>query len=910
MLDYDTAIELMKKYGYSSTTHPYIYQNDDTIGICYTYDDEDFGQLERIRIFDKAEDFELFLKQMTFVKNNGRKFHIRMILDNYESTNPKVLFLRNEKLMVEGEMFDIQSFDAREAQRNQMDDVSKLIYEAGDLLLIYDEIKGRQLQYLNNIIGLKNSLREKYFELQKEVDIYNKYKVERHLTLLSDVNDIGIDDNLEISIKDKYNIYVVQLPTYEEAAEFLKEVWDLNKNLELNTKYYEAQKDELDTRNELKVVERKLDLMKKLNEDLKPFFRIDLTSKFRKINKACSYEMASMSSEAILENINRTARKYSVFEHLDLLYTSDYLREAIQNTNYADLAIKYSKNANKDFLHSYRIPPNEVAASLSVQYRDKLDVSEQAILVIYNNHKYRKMCNAILDIKDFDTLPVKKVISKISGINGFSKIKSECYDAVKRRLESPVNANIKQSLFAEYDFTTFDTFIESLIKQLVKLRNINNKMILSGDINMYLLVRKPEDISSRKFVMVTNDLTSLLVETKESKEMVGITLLKKNTPVLFSPYYLDIGDLYSKDSLEMSIKEMINFELLVEISDILINIDPVKINVVRYTSEPFVVENVSVVDDLKMNFKTTFCKFAFTNGLNEAVPELAPVSASDISSAPLSTNVENGSGGAVNPVVDQVVPASEPVVQVSEPVVQASEPVSTPVLPTPVIQAESPVVEQPSVPEEGEVENKPASLDSSKEDTSINVSKDSVSQNDSNSLKNETEEHKEVTSDEKKTEVTSVSQNEEPKVEVKPVTEKVNDVVKKEEVKEISKPVKDKKNVEQKENNSQSIVTPVTPVKQEVKVEKVPESAKVQTVINKPNPPKENVVVNKVPNGATVNSNPHNNANKAPTMANNQVKKEVKVGVIGKPVAKQVVKQVGQPVKIGQPVKSNNINNK
>lgn len=259
MLDYDTAIELMKKYGYSSTTtHPYIYQSGSTLGICYSYEDEDFGQLERIKIFEDKESFELFLKQLEWVKNNGRNFHVRMILDNYESINPKTLFLRNEKLLMDGEMFDLESYDYREMQRDQMDDVSKIIYEAGDLLLVYDEIKGRQLQYLNSIVKLKNTLREKYFELQKEVDSYNKYKVERHLTLLSEVTDIGINDSLEITVKDKYNLYVVQLPSYEEAADFLREVWELNKNLELNVKYYEAQKDETNARNELKVVEKKL----------------------------------------------------------------------------------------------------------------------------------------------------------------------------------------------------------------------------------------------------------------------------------------------------------------------------------------------------------------------------------------------------------------------------------------------------------------------------------------------------------------------------------------------------------------------------------------------------------------------------------------------------------------------------
>lgn len=620
MLDFDTALELMKKYGYSSTVHPYIYQKGDTIGICYSYNDEDFGTLERIQLFEDTESFEEFLKKLDWVKTNGRNYHVRMALDNYESTNPKVIFLRKEKIMVEGEMFDIANYDYRESQREQMDAVSKVIYEAGDLLLVYDEIKGRQLQYLKSIVKLKNSLRQKYFDLQKEVDKYNKYKVERALVLLPEVADIGINEMLEINIKDRYNMYVAQRPSYEDAVDFLKEVWDLNKNLELNVKYYEAMKEENDVRNEIKVVDQKLELMRKLNDVYKPLFGVDLVGKFRKINKSCKAFSNSISSDIIVENINTINRKYSMFDRLDILYTSDYLREAIQNTNYADLAIKYSKDATVQEVGRAKLPLNEVAASLSVQYRDRLTMEEQAILVIYNNHKYRKLCHAILQIDNFDTLPVKKVISKINGIKGFSKIKSECFDVVKKRIDDPLNAKIKETLFQNYDFTSFETFIASLIQSLMRLRNVNNKMVLNGDINMYLIVDKVEDISKEKFLMVTNDLNSLLVETKGTNRMIGITLLKENSPVLYSPYYFDVGDIYSKNaSLQMEIKEMVDFELLVETSDIVINVDPFRTNVVRYYSEPNAIDNVLVVDDLKMNYKTTFCKFAFTSNIPSVV---------------------------------------------------------------------------------------------------------------------------------------------------------------------------------------------------------------------------------------------------------------------------------------------------
>ena len=41
MLDFNTALELMKKYGYESASlHPFIFSKDNTIGICYSYVDD------------------------------------------------------------------------------------------------------------------------------------------------------------------------------------------------------------------------------------------------------------------------------------------------------------------------------------------------------------------------------------------------------------------------------------------------------------------------------------------------------------------------------------------------------------------------------------------------------------------------------------------------------------------------------------------------------------------------------------------------------------------------------------------------------------------------------------------------------------------------------------------------------
>lgn len=618
MIEIDSALSLFNKYGYSSiTTHPYIYQSGDSLGICYTYEDEDFGTLERIKVCKQLDEMKDFLEKQKWLESNAKNKRIRMILDNYESYNPKVMFLRNDKMMVQGEMADIDEYDRKETLRKSMDMASQLIYEAGDLLLVYNEIKSRQLLYLKSLVELKNLTRSKYFELQKEVDSYNKVKVKRELSLLSDYFESGINEQLEIATKDKYNKYVVQIPSLEDAQVFLKEVWDLLCTLELNPYYYDAIIEDSEIRNEIKIVDQKIAVMRNLNVSDKALFGEDLITKFQGINKSAKESNVTVSKETIAMQKEAVKRKYSYFSKLDPLYVSDYLREAVQNTNYESLALRYAPGASVEVKTKTNTPLNEIAAALTVQYKEKLSTEEQAVMVLYNNEKYRRLCDEILSIPDFVNIPVKDLVKTLSLLRGFSKLKTECYDNVRKRIDAPENVTIKTSLFSSFDFSTFETFLTSLVGKLDLLKRVNEKMKISGDINMYLSVKNVNDINNGKFIRVTSDLDDLENKAYLNKEMVGITFLEEGLPVLYSPYYFDMGDTFSKDaSPAMYIKEMVHLDLLIDMGDVNVNIDPKMTRVVNYQSSREIEGNITLVKDLTMKNIIVFCKYAFSTKNN------------------------------------------------------------------------------------------------------------------------------------------------------------------------------------------------------------------------------------------------------------------------------------------------------
>ena len=616
MLDLETVLELFRSFGFASTTsHPYIYKKGDTLGVCYTFYDNLYGELERVKFFDSKESMEDFLKRYHWFKENGLKYNVKIALDNYELVNPKVLFLRNDKLMVRGEMFNIEEFDMIENQKSSMDLNARLILESGNLLLIYDELKNRQIEYLKDLASFKNILRHKYFDLQKEIDLYNNYLITREVEELPEVlNMIGIDENTEKVLKDRYNQYRLNPPEVDVAATFVNDVWNLVQSLESNVTYYQNQIEENDLRNEIRTVNKKLDYVMGLNDKMGGFFKKDLGKEFAKIDKFIENSTVSLSKTYVQEKTHDIEMKYSHLEDLSIYHLADYLKESMINTNYDDIAKKYPKDS-KDDLDLNKAPMNEVAADLFKQYREKLTVEEQAIMILYNS-KYREYFDRFMEMKDIDMLPLNKVIKKLNSTKGFSKIKSECFDAVKVRIQDPANANIKEQLFSNVDFTDYNSFVTSLINMYKKLRSMEYKLLLNSDIILYYGSSIYYHIFDEQLRLVTNNLDGIINNMNVKKDVVGIVELKKGTPLLYSPYYLDFGDLYGNDTnpdLTMNIKEMVYFDLLVNLTNVNIVKETNSVKVARYYSDPIPEEDINIVDEVIMKDNITFDKLTFSN---------------------------------------------------------------------------------------------------------------------------------------------------------------------------------------------------------------------------------------------------------------------------------------------------------
>lgn len=601
-MNIDSVLELMRKYEFSSTTvPPYLFVKGNTVGLYYAFTDLNYGYLERVKYFDDMDQVEMFLKKFAWIRDNGEKYKVRMVLDNYEIINPKIMFLRDEKIMVKGEMEDIDGFEAKKLEQEKLDRVSRLILTSGNLLLIYDEIKNNQISYFASITGVKNELRTLYYELQKEIDKYNGVTIERELKLLPDVADnSGINQMMEVANKDKYNQYLVRLPDEQEAEAFVRDVWNLIMNLELNSRYYQAQYDETNIRGEMRVVQEKIDYIKGLNEEDKTFFKEDIMAKFKKINKKYESINIALSDNFIQEKLNDINNKYSYFDKVNVYKLPDYLKEAMKNTNYLELVEKYTHEEVKDNVLSL----NEIIANLVEQF-NKLTPDEQAILTLYNS-EFKVYFDMILNIPGFENLSPKEIANRIAKDRRSSKAKSICFDLVKKRLEHPINKEIKSKIFDKISFFNYNSFIESIVRGLKLIKNINNKMYINSAINLYFFLEEETEFSKKFFLSVTNNINSLYKEVDDNNDIIGIARIKENTPVLYSPYTLSLGDIYSKDNVRMAVNNNTGFDLLIDTSDTKMLKDNNKIVIANYVSKKENIGDVSVVTDITLNKRVLF----------------------------------------------------------------------------------------------------------------------------------------------------------------------------------------------------------------------------------------------------------------------------------------------------------------
>lgn len=581
----EKALKVFKKYGFNSTnSSPYLCSIGNRIGVSFKYNDNRFGIIERSTFFDNLNELDTFLKLYRYYLDNGKSEHIYMLLDNYQVMFPNLIYAKDDKVVLNDEMV------YKTKNKDDLSELEKLKLVAGNLLSYYVDVSSRQVKHINNVSFMKNILLKKEKELKNEIRKLSKKKEEEKITTIK--TEYFQYDN---SLYSSYKNYLDSIREKDHAINLINRLWELNKKLEISKEYYRSIVISRELADKIRLLDLKIDYVKSLKG--KKSFLLNINKNLKLIEK--EYVKDEIEDSYVDDKINKVRKKYSFFSNISIFYLDDYLKESLLNDDYDYLANKYSLD------YSNKLNKGDIVGDLRNAYQ-LLNFDERRVLTLFNS-KYKTIFELILGIPDFFEWTNKKLTKYLENQDSVSRFKEECIDELCSRLGQDINKNIREKYFVNINYKSFKLFVTDIVKLLMVLKNIDNKMVLSNDYQLYTTIPSISSLKNKYVYYLTdkNDVLSI----KDKKGVLGVFKVTKGTPVLYSPYSLDFGDLYDRNS--RIIKEIRNnkISLIIDVNDVIITRDKKPSEVYYYKNVVDVVNGVSFVNDIKYSNKIVYYNF-------------------------------------------------------------------------------------------------------------------------------------------------------------------------------------------------------------------------------------------------------------------------------------------------------------
>lgn len=594
MITFESALKVLKKYGYKSKdSQPYLYKNNKEIGINYSYIDEKYGITDRVISFRNDIDLDMFLKKYQWYKLNNKKYDVKLKLNNYEISSPEVLYIRDNHVMTDDEMFNIDSYDKTKKKNNRLSHAKKKLIEAENLMNHYNNEKRIKEQFVNNFNAKENELRKSYIELQSLVDAYNRTKQEIEFEKFD--NEFITPKIIEDNINELLIQFKEKLPNEEKLSKLTSSLWDLNKDLELNEAYMYALKYNDDIDEELRLTVTKIDYMKELLSKKRSIFKIvDLKKIFNNIDNTSTYE--SIYGDDFEEKYKTFIySKYDVLDKIDEFRLCEYLNNFKTRKTY-DIERNIKRCSQKTNKKNEYESMEVIQKELTKQYNSNLNEKEKAALTLYVS-LYKPLFDLIQRINNYDTLETSELINLLNITDNYNSLMDECFTKVKELLKD--NKTIKTKLFKYIKFNNEEDFIKSLVNTLKVISKINNKLVLKHNTKVFFIVSDLDNINKEKIITTSSTISPYM--NSNNKNRVISARLKKGINILYSPKYLNILD----NKLELIDNKV---ELLLDTRDINIILDDNIITYTRFKSNIVKEEDYSYIDKYDVNYKININK--------------------------------------------------------------------------------------------------------------------------------------------------------------------------------------------------------------------------------------------------------------------------------------------------------------
>lgn len=443
MLAIDDALQVLRSYNINSKKYePTIYQNANNTGICMDIKDSLFGYLTRIFIFNDKEELDHFLASFFWYKKNNQIYHIKLILDNYQTKFPKIIYQYKDQVITLENMLNMENYLLEEGkekeEQNEKEFYLKSIHELTNYLINFKQLKENIKLEKNTLKATENDLK---FELLTQLTIY--YGREKALTKKPITLDKETIIDNTLLLENEKNITTKSL---EEIKEYLNTLINIIKTEELDEKnlvniysnsVYKYNIDIL--KKQIEFVKNKINAEKNFNLKGSKLHNIDEELKsFLKTN------VAPIKIEIFLnENKTKIEEKFSKITDLKVA-----------------VPIITGKNIDQIKKEEPSLIEEDPQKSLIDQF-DHLDSKTKSSLILYHSI-YKPICNFIIDNHYPD---ITTIISHFD-FNHY-------YEELENIILDENNNHYLINYFKEINFKSLTDYINSIINICKEIENTN-----------------------------------------------------------------------------------------------------------------------------------------------------------------------------------------------------------------------------------------------------------------------------------------------------------------------------------------------------------------------------------------------------------------------------------------------------
>ncbi len=602
MLESRKAIEILKEGGFDSlTSYPLIYHRKNKVGLTYTFNSVNYGNLERVKIFKNEDDLRYFVKEIAWYRKNGEEKNVQVVLDDYTAMDPVVVFKHNGQEIDYDKMVNIDKYEEETLKELESSDVKRIIFEIERLFGYYDERQEAVINYIDGVNKSLDVLYNSYKLLQKRIDLYNGFKEEREYTAIK-LNKLKFNkdkDKLN-AIKDQFNYMKVNDTPYEEYQKLLKNLWSLCMDIELNDIYIKAMKRQNEIVNEQNVVNKKLNFMERELNRKKFKFIKNIRKNFAKIEKSCEYTELDEHYDDVYRN--QVIDRYKKFQEINIFNATAYLKESLTN-NSAGLITKYKERLEIS-LDSEQVTENIIIEDLDKKL-NALSQEDKDKLTLLNS-EYLELFKMLLNLDDFRVKSGEELLQSLSKNEGFNALMTRCYTLVNELMPFNEDENVLRVL-GNLNFASQGIFLYSLAKVLDDILNINTKLDIKDNIVTYYRTLNIDN--QDKLIQVYFNNERVLSDYKSESLRYVIATLKKGLKVFYSNKTIVIPK-----NGETEIKYINNEynSLILLNNDIVIDKNSQEAVVTNYRGNIVREANYSFVDELKKELDFIFVEWEIT----------------------------------------------------------------------------------------------------------------------------------------------------------------------------------------------------------------------------------------------------------------------------------------------------------